>query len=68
MIKQQSSVRKRGLSNVDRENIKNYKLNTSASLQKEFDKKLKEIRNMHKGTQKGKKPIKQPPTPQMPLA
>jgi len=60
MMKQQSSVRKRGLSNVDQENIKNYKLNTSASLQMEFDKRIKEIRLQHKGAIKGKNKATKP--------
>jgi hypothetical protein len=40
--KASTTLRKRGLSNVDMQNIKTYKLNTSASLQNEFDKRLKE--------------------------
>ena len=45
-----TTLRKRGLSNVDKCDVKNYKLNTSASLQNEFDKRLKEMkRNKNQG-------------------
>ena len=40
--------RKRGLSNVDLGNIKQYKLNTSAVLQKDFDKLLQERKQLKK--------------------
>lgn len=47
--------RKRGLSNVDLGNIRTYKLNTSAALQKDFDNIIKD---KHKNLKKG---AKEPP-------
>lgn len=44
--------RQRGLSNVDISNLRNYKLNTSAALQKDFDKVLKDKRKNMKNKQK----------------
>lgn len=47
--------KKRVHSNVDRVNLKNLKLNTSACLQKEFENRMKEIRDFHKNKDKNKK-------------
>lgn len=44
--------RQRGLSNVDISNLRNFKLNTSAALQKDFDKVLKDKRKNMKNKQK----------------
>jgi len=57
MKKQRSTtMRKRGLSNVDRDNIKRFKLNTSASLQQEFEKQIKSKRKKETGKDKFSKP------------
>ena len=57
--KQASLIRKRGYSDVDQNNLQALKLNTEASLHKELDRKIKELRQ---NTSKDKQAAKRVPT------
>lgn len=59
MRKQASLIRKRGYSDVDQNNLQALKLNTEASLHKELDRKIKELRQ---NTSKDKQAAKRAPT------
>lgn len=59
MRKQASLIRKRGYSDVDQNNLQALKLNTEASLHKELDRKIKELRQ---NTSKDKQAAKRVPT------
>jgi hypothetical protein len=57
--KQASLIRKRGYSDIDQNNLQALKLNTEASLHKELDRKIKELRQ---NTSKDKQAAKRAPT------
>lgn len=59
MRKQASLIRKRGYSDVDQNNLQALRLNTEASLHKELDRKIKELRQ---NTSKDKQAAKRVPT------
>lgn len=59
MRQQSSLIRKRGYSDVDQNNLQALKLNTEASLHKELDRKIKELRQ---NSSKDKQAAKRAPT------